>query len=199
MSTQEEKETKKEKTFAGELLEWLYSIILALAVAIIIHAFLAQPTRVSGESMENTLYNGEYLIVSKIPHDLRQAPNYDDIVIIDSRVHRDRSIADDLTEPLLTYLSFFNKDLQGHYVWVKRVIGKGGDTITVKNGHVYRNGEELQESYIKEPMNIGMDKTFVIPDNAVFVMGDNRNHSSDSRFIGPVPIDHVLGKVVYNF
>ena len=75
------------------------------------------------------------------------------------------------------------------------MIGKGGDVLEFKNGHVYRNGGELQEPYINEPMEFTMEGSYTVPEGMVFVMGDNRNHSSDSRFIGPVPIDHVLGKV----
>lgn len=183
-----------------EILEWVYSIIFALAVAMLIHIFLVQPTRVSGESMENTLYNGEYLIVSKLSHVMGETPNYGDIVIIDSRVHRPRTWVDDVTEPMMNYVAFFNKNAQTHNVWVKRVIGRGGDTLEFKDGHVWRNGQELQEPYIKDgSMNYTRVGSIEVPEGDVFVMGDNRNHSSDSRFIGPVPVNHVLGHVVYNF
>lgn len=180
-----------------EIKEWCYAIVVALAVAVLIHAFVVQPTRVSGESMDNTLHNGEFLVVSKIMHDLRETPNYGDIVIIDSRVHRPRTWVDDITEPMMTYLAFFDSDFRTHNMWVKRVIGKPGDVLEFKNHHVWRNGKELKETYIKEPMEYTSPVPVHVPQNCVYVMGDNRNHSADSRFIGPVPIDHVLGRVIY--
>lgn len=180
-----------------EILDWIYSIVVALFLAILIHVFIFVPTKVSGESMYPTLNDGQYLIVSKIGHVLRKEPDYGDIVIIDSRTHRPRSWIDDLSEPVQNYIALFDHSSQGHNVWVKRIIGKGGDVLAFKNGHVYRNGKELDEPYIHEPMEFSMDGTYTVPEGTVFVMGDNRNHSSDSRFIGPVPIDHVLGTVVF--
>ena len=79
-------------TFLHEVCEWLYSIVIALAIAMVIHIFFFQPTRVSGESMMPTLKNGEYLIVSKWSHVMGEVPNYGDIVIIDSRVQYPRKI-----------------------------------------------------------------------------------------------------------
>ncbi len=181
-----------------EIYEWIYSIVFALAVAMLIHIFLVQPTRVSGESMENTLQNGDYLVVSKISHVMRDVPNYGDIVIIDSRVHRERTWKDDLTEPMISYINFFSKEKQGANVWVKRVIGKAGDKLEFKEGAVWRNGEKLDEPYVKEKMVYSRTEPVIIPEGYVFVMGDNRNHSSDSRFIGPVPVSHVLGNVVFD-
>ena len=145
------------------------------------------------------LNNGEYLIVSKISHVFRETPEYGDIVIIDSRTHRERSWMDDLEEPMKNYIAIFDRSSREHNVWVKRVIGKGGDTLAFKEGHVWRNGEKLEEPYINEPMEFSMDGSYTVPEGTVFVMGDNRNHSSDSRFIGPVPVDHVLGKVAIQF
>ena len=178
-----------------EILDWIYSIVVALFLAMLIHIFLFVPTKVSGSSMYPTLTNGEYLIVSKISHVLRETPNYGDIVIIDSRTHRERSWMDYLTEPLDNYIAIFEHSTHGHNIWVKRVIGKPGDKLEFHDGHVYRNGEKLDEPYINEPMEFSMDGSYTVHEGDVFVMGDNRNHSSDSRFIGPVPIDHVLGKV----
>ena len=187
-------------TVVKEILDWIYAIVLALGIAMIIHIFIIQPTRVSGESMENTLQNGEYLIVTKWTHVMRETPEYGQIVIIDSRVNRERTWADDIEEPLMNYVAVFNKDAQGSDVWVKRVIGRPGDTLEFKDGHVWRNGEELQEDYTKDAkMNYVRSTPVKVPEGYVFVMGDNRNHSSDSRFIGPVPVDHVLGKVAYAF
>ncbi len=180
-----------------EIFDWIYSIIVALFLAMLIHIFIFVPTKVSGESMMPTLHDGEYLIVSKIGHVFRDVPNYGDIVIIDSRTQRPRSWADDLAEPMYNYMAMFNKDMEGHNVWVKRVIGKGGDKLEFKDGHVWRNGSELNEPYINEPMEFSMNGSYTVPDGTIFVMGDNRNHSSDSRFIGPVPIDHVLGRVAF--
>ena len=182
-----------------ELFDWIYSIVVALFIAMIIHIFLFVPTKVSGQSMYPTLNNGEYLIVSKISHVFRETPEYGDIVIIDSRTHRERSWRDDLEEPMKNYIAIFDRSSREHNVWVKRVIGKGGDTLAFKEGHVWRNGEKLEEPYINEPMEFSMDGSYTVPEGTVFVMGDNRNHSSDSRFIGPVPVDHVLGKVAIQF
>lgn len=183
--------------FMHEVLDWLYSIVVALILAMIIHIFIFVPTRVSGESMYPSLQNGQYLIVSKIGHVLHKDVNYKDIVIIDSRVQRERTWTDDVLEPLDNYLSIFSHNSQQHNIWVKRVIGKSGDELAFHDGYVYRNGEKLEEAYIKEPMEFSMDGTYVVPEGMVFVMGDNRNHSSDSRFIGAVPLDHVLGTVAF--
>ena len=179
-----------------ELFDWIYSIVIALFLAMVIHIFLFVPTRVSGSSMFPTLEDGQYLIVSKISHVFRQTPDYGDIVIIDSRVQRERSWIDDLSEPALNYIALFNKNGQGHNVWVKRGIGKSGDKLEFHSHAVYRNGIKLEEPYINEPMEFSMEGSFTVPEGTIFVMGDNRNHSSDSRFIGPVPIDHVLGNVI---
>lgn len=180
-----------------ELFDWIYSIVVALFLAMLIHIFLFVPTRVSGESMYPTLNNGQYLIVSKIMHVLREMPDYGDIVIIDSRTRRDRSWVDDLIEPMNNYIALVDKSKQEHHVWVKRVIGREGDVLEFRGGGVIRNGEKLDETYINEPMEFEMDGSYTVPAGCVFVMGDNRNHSSDSRFIGPVPTDHVLGRVVF--
>jgi signal peptidase I len=184
-------------TILHEVYEWIYSIIIALAIAMVIHIFFFQPTRVSGESMVPTLHNGEYLIVSKWTHVMNEIPSYGDIVIIDSRVNYQRSWKDDVAEPMHNYMAFFDHDLQTKNVWVKRVIGHPGDTLAFHDGKVWRNGEALDEPYINETMAYSQKGTITIPEGYVFCMGDNRNHSSDSRFIGPVPIDHVLGKVIW--
>ena len=184
-------------TFLHEVYEWIYSIIIALANAMVILIFFFQPTRVSGESMMPTLHNGEYLIVSKWNHVLGEVPNYGDIVIIDSRVQYPRTWKDDVAEPMNNYMAFFNHDLQTKNSWVKRVIGRPGDTLAFHDGKVWRNGQPLDEPYINEPMEYSRKGEIKIPEGYVFCMGDNRNHSSDSRFIGPVPIDHVLGHVIW--
>lgn len=187
------------KQIIHEIGEWLYAIVIALVVAILVHIFVGQITRVSGESMENTFHNGDFLVVSKWDHIRGITPNYDDIVIIDSRVNRERTWKDDVTDVVSNYLSIFSKDAERHDAWVKRVIGLPGDKLEFKDGHVWRNGKELEEPYTKDPtMNYSQTAPVIVPEGHVFVMGDNRNHSSDSRFIGPVPIKNVIGNVVWH-
>lgn len=182
----------------NELFDWIGSIAVALALAILINAFVLQPTRVSGPSMMPTLQDQDYIFISKISHTLNKLPEYGDIVVIDSRVHRARSVKDDLTQPLMTYLNAYKPLSEAdHSVWIKRVIGKPGDILEFRDGKVIRNGVALNESYTNGPMLYTSDTKVVVPDNNVFVMGDNRNNSSDSRYIGPVPVDHVLGKMAY--
>lgn len=182
------------KIFKG-VLSWLGTILVSVFVALLIIIFLFQPTSVSGSSMENTLHDRDKIIVNKTQNIFHGAPDYGNIVIIDSRVSRDRSFLDSVIEPL-KYNVFVTK-ITGNtdeIFWIKRVIGKEGDTLEFKNGKVIRNGKELNEDYIKEPMLYHSDEKVVVPKDSVFVMGDNRNNSSDSRVIGCVPLDHVVGK-----
>ncbi len=180
--------------FVSELYQWIRTIVLAIAFAIVINVFVIQPTKVMGSSMQPTLQDKEIILISKLPHTLRDMPDYNDIVIIDSRVDRARTLKDDLLEnPLFTLLMGKNE----HDIWVKRVIGKPGDVLEFKNNKVYRNGEPLNEPYIKEPMITPTSEKVVVPKDHIFVMGDNRNNSKDSRVIGCIPLDHVLGKKVF--
>lgn len=170
--------------------EWACSLVVSLALAFFINIFFVQHLVVEGHSMDPTLQNQEHLIVSKLSHSLNQVPDYGDIVILDSRVDRDRTIKDDLSEPVNKFIT------QQNYVFVKRVIGKPGDTLEFSNGSVFRNGGKLDENYILEPMRYLSNTKVVVPQNSIFVMGDNRNNSLDSRYIGTIPMDHVLGTVV---
>lgn len=184
-----------------EIMSWSLTIIIAIVIAMLIDIFLFQPHKVVGDSMYPTLRNGELGIMSKINHTFGIEPKYGDIVIIDSRVTHKHTIADDLMDSLqyniISHLLFKNEN---HNYWIKRVIGKSGDVLEFKDSKVFRNGKALDEPYTNEPMITGPDdKKVVVPKDCVFVMGDNRNNSTDSREIGSVPFSNVVGQLAITF
>ncbi|MCX7884178.1 MAG: signal peptidase I [Caloramator sp.] len=184
-----------------EIFSWACHLSIAFVVALLINIFIFQPTLVQGQSMEPTLHNEDKVLISKLLSTFDIEPSYGDIVIIDSRVGRPRTIKDDIAD-IFKYnmvTALFSKKPQDEIFWIKRVIGKPGDVLEFKNGKVIRNGSVLEETYINETMRYSTDKKVVVPEGHVFVMGDNRNHSSDSRVIGSVPFDHIVGKYVFKF
>lgn len=174
-----------------EIQGWGAAVVIGFVLSLIIGIFVIQPYKVDGHSMEPTLNDKQRIYAWKVSHTFDRLPDYGDIVIIDSRVDRERSFMDDLKEhPLIKILTGGEEE---EIFYVKRVIGLPGDRIEIRDGKVYRNGEELYEPYIKEQMEAGAEQTWEVPAGHVFVMGDNRNNSNDSRNIGPVPQDHVMG------
>ncbi|MRX71078.1 signal peptidase I [Bacillus lacus] len=192
------------QTFLKEALSWGKTLLIGFTLALLISIFLVQPFTVSGSSMEPTFQGsdpaipgtaGDRVFVYKSAYLFEKTPQYGDMVIVDSRLGQERNLGHSLREsPLINWMT---KEDQEHF-WIKRVIGRPGDTIGSKNHEVYRNGELLHEDYIKEAMNVPFEAV-TVPEGHVFIMGDNRNHSIDSRVIGPVPLDHLLGKVFFKF
>ena len=158
------------------ILEWYEALISAALVLVLIFSFFFRIIQVDGSSMVPTLVNGDKLIVWGAGY----TPQRGDVVIVDS------------------YTSY-GKPL------VKRVIAKGGDTISIDydSGVVMVNGEVLQEDYIAEPTYLGYDVQFpyTVPEGTVFVMGDNRNQSLDSRstYVGCIDERDILGRVLVCF
>ncbi|WP_433946575.1 signal peptidase I [Paenibacillus sp. SN-8-1] len=178
-----------------KLLKTITSYIPAVAIAFVLSLFIGifvfQPYKVVGQSMEPTLQDDQRVYTSKLARTFSHMPAYGDIVVVDSRVNRERSFWDNIVEqPLIQLIRGASND---RTFYIKRVIGKPGDVIEIKNQQVYRNGEALVEPYIKEKMNPSQDSKWVIPDNHIFVLGDNRNNSEDSRVLGPIPFDHIMG------
>jgi len=173
---------------------WLSTCGIAFVVTLVISIFIIQPYKVEGHSMNPTLHDRERIYVSKLQHTFSSIPEYGDIVIIDSRVDRNRSFNDDVLElPVVQFLL----GKTDHIYYVKRVIGKPGDVIEFIDDGVYRNGVELNEPYVKETTNYSTEKKWAVPENHIFVMGDNRNNSHDSRDIGFIPLDHNMGKKIF--
>ncbi|KRF09587.1 S26 family signal peptidase [Paenibacillus sp. Soil766] len=177
-----------------QIWSWFGSIAISFVLVVFLGVFVFQSTRVSGHSMDPTLHDSQRVYVSKLSHTFHYEPNYEDIVIIDSRVEMKRTFKHDLLDSPL--LSLFVRGDDKH-VWIKRVIGKPGDQLELKDNQMYRNGELLNESYINEEMRANGNKKWTVPADHIFVMGDNRNNSMDSRVIGFIPVDHVLGKKLF--
>ncbi len=182
LKDKESKDVKKSKVYA-ELFDWLSSVFSAILCFIIIFTLAARMITVDGDSMNPTLETTQRLIVS----DLFYTPNYGDIVII---------YADKLPD-------YVTKKL-GKPI-VKRIIGLPGDTIRIDfdRGVVYRNGTALEEDYIQAPTMLAEDfpnnTDVVIGEGKVFVMGDNRNASKDSRSndVGQVDMRYIMGKAYF--
>ncbi len=156
-----------------DLLEWFEAIVLAVGAVALVFTFGVRMIRVDGRSMQPTLQDGERLLISSLPY----TPRYGDIVIIDEYTSYGRPL-------------------------VKRVIGMAGDTIDIdfEQGVVYRNGNALDEPYTAEPTYLQETVTFpvTVPEGCIFVMGDNRNNSTDSRSadVGFIDTRDVLGRVL---
>jgi signal peptidase I len=154
------------------LLEWLAVIIGALVAAILIKTFLFQAFYIPSGSMRTTLEVGDRVLVNKLAYEFGDVEHGDVIVF-----HRPESLPpSDIDE------------------FIKRVIGLPGDVLESRDGIVYRNDEPLAETYLAEgTFTNGLVRT-TVPAGSVFVMGDNRGESTDSRSFGAVPIDTIVGQ-----
>ncbi len=176
------KDLKEEEpvNIANEILDWIESFVFAVFVIILIFIFLFRIVTVDGHSMDSTLSDKDRVIISHLNYD----PKNDDIVVVNSSV--------------------LNKTL------IKRVIGISGDTVKIDYNinTVYVNGKAISNEHIDNTMlDKGMfDPSFKIsdgvyeykvPENSIFIMGDNRNNSTDSRTIGFISKDDVMGHVIF--
>ncbi len=156
-----------------EVFEWIKVFALAVVFAFIITQFV-KPTLVRGDSMYSTLEDGDYLIINRMSYKFGEI-KHGDIIVFESDLHQEDGT---------------NKDL------VKRVIGVAGDKVKIKDSKVYVNEKELNEPYIHNEITEG-DIDTVVPENSVFVLGDNREISLDSRYeeVGFINESDILGKV----
>ncbi|HHY18657.1 MAG TPA: signal peptidase I [Firmicutes bacterium] len=145
-----------------------FSEIIILASVFML--FLAQSFLIDGYSMEPTLKNGQRILVEKISY-LFSGPNRGDIVI-------------------------FQNPKDDSEFYIKRVVGISGDELLIDNGALYLNGSLLEEPFAKEPISFPLKARYLVPEGYFFVLGDNRNHSADSRFVGAIPLKNLLGKVI---
>jgi signal peptidase I len=175
------------KKFMKSALEWVEMIVVSIVLALIINLFILQPIKVEGSSMLPTLNNNDFVIISRLGKTFNLDLKHGDIVVIDHRTDRRRTILDDITDISVLH-RFENRNL-----WIKRVIGLPGDSIEIRNGSLYRNGKQVNEPYILEQNIYGPNETFIVPEDHIFVLGDNRNNSMDSRRIGYVPFDNIKG------
>lgn len=155
-----------------EVWEWIKSILVAVVLALVIRAFLVEVFLVQGQSMLPTLHDRERLIVSKVQYYYRQ-PERGEIIVFKATDDRD---------------------------FIKRVIGTGGDEVRVDRDGVFVNGERLEEPYVferaREPYG-----PVIVPAGTIFVLGDNRNNSMDSRHpsVGFVALAQIKGKAMLVF
>ena len=184
------------KSVKRRVLNWTITIIIAIVVALCVNVYLFRPSRVSGNSMQPTLQDNQIVYLSRMPYILSKIRT-GDIVVIDSRVDQPRSEFD-LFKEVIKYnviTKLFGVQ-QPEYFYVKRVIATEGQTLEFKDGRVYRDGILLVEDYINEQtVSTYPEGTRIeVEPGHIYVMGDNRNHSTDSRSIGQVPVSHIIGK-----
>lgn len=172
------KKEKPKKTPVQELIEWVVTILAALAIAFVVRTFVGEPVRVDGHSMDYTLADGEIMLVSKYDYLLQGGPQRFDVVICHY--------------PGRSQKGLLGIETQTNFV--KRVVGMPGDTVAVQNGYLYVNGVQYEEPYIVNRPNYNMSE-YVVPEGTYFVLGDNRSNSNDSHLVGPLDKDMIVGHV----
>jgi signal peptidase I len=143
------------------------TVLPAIVIAVLINLFLAQATRVYGHSMEPNLHTDQRLVVEKVSYRLH-GPRRGDVVVL-------------------------NIPNRGPELLIKRVIALPGETVEIREGGVYINDRQLDEPYLSAETR-GSYGPLVVPPGHVFVMGDNRGASNDSRAFGPVPMEQIVGR-----
>ncbi len=167
------------KSIINFVMDILETVVFVGSLFIVVYLFVAQPNQVKGASMDPTFGTGDYIFTSKVTYKMR-AYHRGDVVV---------------------FKSPHNPDIE----YIKRIIGVPGDEVMVKDNEVFVNGRQLTENYIAAKTNLwegGFSKNGVptkVEDGYLFVMGDNRPRSSDSREFGPIVQTSVIGQVFYRY
>jgi signal peptidase I len=154
------------------LLDLGSTIVPAIIIALLIHVFLAQATRVYGQSMEPNLHTDQRLVIEKISYRFH-GPRRGDVVVI-------------------------HDPSGGPELLIKRVVGLPGERVTVADGRVYIDSVPLDEPYLVQETQ-GSGRSWVVPPLHIFVMGDNRGASRDSRVFGPISLSQIVGHAVFHY
>lgn len=188
-----------------EILEWAYCIIIALVLAMVFRYFIGTPTIVKMESMKPTLIEGQRLWLNRWGRTTKTLPKKGDIITFEEPVKTSFTRAEiENAKPIAQYneingMEWFLKNFLeiGKRSFIKRVIALPGEHVQIKNGKVYINEQELDEPYLQPGIvtdlignGVGFDD-FIVPENCVFAMGDNRSHSTDCRAFGCVPLEKI--------
>lgn len=178
--TAPENKTARQKSIRKEILSWVLTLAAAVAIALLVRTFLFEPIRVDGESMTDTLQNGELMFVTK-PEYIWGSPSRQDVIIC----------------------RYPNRT----EYFVKRLIGIPGDTVEIKYDKgtgintVYVNGEAVKESYLTPARNNNDNSMapITLKQDQFFVLGDNRDNSNDSRYVGTLHRNQIAGHVRFVF
>lgn len=204
---------EEKKVNIKEILEWVYCIIIAIVLALLVRYFIGTPTIVQQPSMYPTLKQGQRLILNRTIRTTKSMPNRGDIVTFEAPSKSYISaIEANLDNPVAIYdyniTNIFSKFRYyvleiGKTSYIKRVIGLPGERVQIENGKVFINGERLEESYLQEGVITtsleGVFTDITVPENCLFVMGDNRPQSTDSRRFGCIPLEKIESKVWIRF
>lgn len=146
--------------------DWILALAVSLVLAFVIRGFVFEPFHVSGPSMQQTLLSGDQVMVNKIIYKFRD-PEQGEVIV------------------------FHNKD---NRELIKRVIALSGETVEAKNNQLFVNGKEIREPYLSSSTKTTDFAPVKVPNGKVFVLGDNRSNSTDSRSLGPISISEIIGK-----
>ena len=167
---------KKMNPILKEILSWILLVAAALFISTLINSQVLSLATVKEVSMQDTLYENQTLVINRLAYRNRQPRTGDIIVFYD--INEDRQL-------------------------IKRLIAVEGDQVEIKDGKVFVNGEELKEDYIKDgytPQGVNPEySNLVVPKGYVYVLGDNRKNSRDSRSIGPIEVERITGKAIFRF
>lgn len=214
--------TDKQRNIIKEVVEWIICIVIAVVVAVLIRYFVGTPTVVQQTSMFPTLKQDQRLWLNRLPRTLNETPKRGEIVTFEapssSYIPADEA---DLNNPVAKYenepkglfskFTYYVLETKNYETdtptpkvsFIKRVIGLPGEHVQIKDGKVYIKDEELEEPYLNENVYTdsleGVFIDLVVPENCVFVMGDNRSQSTDSRRFGCIPIEKIESKVLFRF
>lgn len=194
-------------------LEWVYCSLIAIAIVLVIKTFVGVPTSVKQSSMFPTLQENERLWLNRWGATMNKIPNRGDIITFEAPT--DRYVSEnhiDYSNPVAVYSynpdgiisKFVYNVLElGKTSYIKRVIGLPGEHVEIKDGSVYINEQKLEEDYLQDYVVTtsleGFYTDIIVPENTVFVMGDNRGESIDSRRFGCIPIEKIESKAVLRF
>ena len=198
---------------AKEILEWVYCIIIAVVLALLVRYFVGTPTIVKQPSMYPTLKENQRLWLNRWDRTLKKMPQRGDIITFEAPSEMYLTESQIEANDVIAKYEYEPKSVVGKFVYyvleisktsyIKRVIALPGEHVEIKDGKVYINGEEFKEDYLQPGVVTDLSKgelsDFVVPENCVFAMGDNRSQSIDCRAFGCIPLEKIESKVFIRF